>query len=347
MFKISITTQFICACFLILAAHTALADVQVDAIVPGICGNGVKEIGEQCDINDLGGNSCSTLGYATGTLSCSSACSFDISSCSNPVPEPDVITSSGPDISTFFPPDTDNNDITRVVVEGRGYPNTQVKLQLNGEIIQSGHSNDNGDFSITTLDLSPGFMNFTAVMNNGSGQSALSKPITILVRSGEVSRISGVIIPPIVNEDVQNQDNGLLISGYSLPNTSVNVYIRGNETTQFTASSNINGYWEKLVSLPESMNSDIRLQASLRYQGEVYWSWVVTPIFSNTSKSGSQTRYILPDINRDTRVNLIDYYMLKAWYNQPELSPPSRIDFNDDGIISISDFSIMANSWTG
>ena len=47
----------------------------------GTCGNGIVETGEQCDGGNLGGQTCVTLGYSSGTLSCTSACAFDTSGC--------------------------------------------------------------------------------------------------------------------------------------------------------------------------------------------------------------------------------------------------------------------------
>ncbi len=46
-----------------------------------VCGNNIKETGEQCDGSDLGGASCSSLGFSGGTLSCTAACDFDTSGC--------------------------------------------------------------------------------------------------------------------------------------------------------------------------------------------------------------------------------------------------------------------------
>jgi len=51
---------------------------------PAVCGNGVREGGEQCDGSDLGGQTCQSQGYQQGTLACKSDCTFDTSGCSNP-----------------------------------------------------------------------------------------------------------------------------------------------------------------------------------------------------------------------------------------------------------------------
>jgi hypothetical protein len=60
------------------ASTTAAAN---GASLPG-CGNdAVDAPGEQCDGADLGGASCSSLGFAGGTLGCSASCQFDTSAC--------------------------------------------------------------------------------------------------------------------------------------------------------------------------------------------------------------------------------------------------------------------------
>ncbi len=46
-----------------------------------LCGNGILDEGEQCDQTELGNQSCLSLGYYGGTLSCNEACQLDVSSC--------------------------------------------------------------------------------------------------------------------------------------------------------------------------------------------------------------------------------------------------------------------------
>jgi hypothetical protein len=54
-----------------------------DCEFPQSCGNGIVEPGEQCDGTNLSGGTCTGLGYAYGTLACSSDCRYDASECSN------------------------------------------------------------------------------------------------------------------------------------------------------------------------------------------------------------------------------------------------------------------------
>lgn len=63
--------------------------ISITARVVG-CGDNVVDVslGEQCEgpnlaIKDLNGQSCSSLGYDSGTLSCGNTCIFDVSSCSH------------------------------------------------------------------------------------------------------------------------------------------------------------------------------------------------------------------------------------------------------------------------
>ncbi len=46
-----------------------------------LCGNGLKDTGEECDQSDLGGASCATRGCSGGTLTCASSCVLGAAGC--------------------------------------------------------------------------------------------------------------------------------------------------------------------------------------------------------------------------------------------------------------------------
>jgi hypothetical protein len=50
------------------------------------CGNGIREPGEECDGEDLGGQTCDNFGHVGGDLFCTAACTLDSRCCTPPDP---------------------------------------------------------------------------------------------------------------------------------------------------------------------------------------------------------------------------------------------------------------------
>lgn len=73
---------FIIVLLLIIFAPARIFALTVDitATVPG-CGDNIIEDDEQCDGSDFGGATCFSRGFSGGSLSCTSACTFDASGC--------------------------------------------------------------------------------------------------------------------------------------------------------------------------------------------------------------------------------------------------------------------------
>ena len=70
-------------------SDTAAADAVFALVVtggtsqPAFCGNGILEAGEGCDGGALGGQSCQTFGFNSGTLTCNANCTLNTSNCAN------------------------------------------------------------------------------------------------------------------------------------------------------------------------------------------------------------------------------------------------------------------------
>jgi len=69
-----------------LASHRAIILFSVDTPPPAVCGNGIRETGEQCDGSDLNGLTCQSWGFNGGTLTCSASCAYNTSQCISNTP---------------------------------------------------------------------------------------------------------------------------------------------------------------------------------------------------------------------------------------------------------------------
>lgn len=64
-----------------------------------VCGNHIKEGGEDCDNTDFGGMDCRNYGYGSGILNCDISCSVDTSGCVLATPTPTLITTVTPHVT--------------------------------------------------------------------------------------------------------------------------------------------------------------------------------------------------------------------------------------------------------
>ncbi len=140
-----------------LARDSAGASVTVTVDVSYICGNGVARGAEQCDLGDLRGATCASLGFTGGTLLCSDGCKFETGGCvvaspggggSTPTaggPTPTGVTPTPTPTAPGGTPTGGTATPTAAPTPGVGVPsNLALALLANG-------SGDNGNGTLTTV----------------------------------------------------------------------------------------------------------------------------------------------------------------------------------------------------
>jgi len=348
--------------FFVFPSHLfAASNAQVEATVKiSVCGNNVKESGEQCDGNDLGGQNCQSLGYTGGFLSCNPDCTFDISNCtycndgvcngnetcSNCPADCGQCSSGGGGGGGYVAP---SSSATSVIFSGRAYPKSTVTLLKDAQVVATTIADSDAKFKINLTGLSGGNYIFGIYSedNKGIRSSLLTFPIS--VTSGATTNVSGIFIAPTIDVDkseVRRGDN-IAIFGQSVPNSKVTIEVDSDKPIFSQTNSDNNGvYLYNLDTSPLAMEEHYTKSKAAK-DGEISsFSNVVSFVVGtrNISKS-AKSKCGKADLNCDGQVNLIDFSIAAYWYEKASI--PENVDLNNDGKVNLVDFSIMAYYWTG
>lgn len=116
--------------------------VQIGAPAGPVCGNNVRETGEECDGSDLGGATCliQLPGSIGGTLSCTTACTYDTSACLlGTYTYVDAFDAHNGTVTNFANAKSAADGEAFATFSEEGYAGSQQTLTLNAnEVVSSG-----------------------------------------------------------------------------------------------------------------------------------------------------------------------------------------------------------------
>ena len=236
---------------------------------------------------------------------------------------------------------------TQISVVGRAYPNSLVNILLDTQPVGSVRANSAGRFEFAVA-TSPG----TASMSFWAVDSANTRSITLNstfdVTQGAITNISGLILPPTlrVSQPSINPGDPLTVSGQSIPSATLELQFNNNELVERT-TSDAAGNWSISPNTATLRRAEYVLRAR---------SITGTPPLTTQSNFSSAVQLFVgvdartntpSDLNRDDKVNLIDFSIMIFWWgtNGGDSNPPA--DINGNGRVGIEDFSILLFNWTG
>lgn len=330
------------ACLAVAFAPSALAlTVEITAHVPG-CGDELINVGEQCDGSNLGGASCSSLGYSGGTLTCSGACTFNTSACTTDGGGGGG--GGGGGRSTTVIPDTN------VVFAGRAYPLSKVTILKDGQAVVTTIAGPDSNFTATISNLTRGDYSFSVYGEDKNGVRSRPFTFSVYITPGVVTKISGIFIAPTIAVDKKEVRRGdaIAIFGQSTPNAQVTIGISSPEEFFVPTPTDGDGIYllnfdSTVLSLGEHLT---RSKSTYRSDISPFSDIISFLVGTNNVLVGPESLIAQRgDLDNSGRVNLVDFSIAAFWYNKP--SPPSHMDLNGDGRVGLVDFSIMAYHWTG
>ncbi len=332
---------FISSVFFIYPLFVSALTVDVTATVPG-CGDGVILNGEQCDGALLGGATCVSRGFTGGNLSCTAACTFNTTACTN-----NPVGGGGGGGGGGGAPNSPVSN-TYVILTGRAYPLSRVVVLQDGKQVISTIAGPDSRFDISLNGLTTGNYTFSLYAEDAKKIRSDLFSFSVYITSGATTKIGGIFLAPTIslNSTAFKWGDTLQIFGQSTPKSEITISV--NSAQEFLLKTTTD---EKGVYL-------YNFDTALLELGE-HHTKAKSISGADASSFSRQLRFLVGkekplnpsgnlspgDISGDGSVNIIDFSILAYWYNRP--NPPTSVDLNRDGKITLVDFSMMAFYWTG
>jgi hypothetical protein len=239
-----------------------------------------------------------------------------------------------------------------VAVSGRAPANSSVTILKDGKQQSSVQASASGAFSATISGLERGTYTFVSFATDALLRKTSRFSSTLTLNSGTNNAISGVLLSPTIGPDSEEIGIGeaLHVSGVGVPDTIVGILLRDVPSPgqvgipkEYTASTSASGAWEFTIPAKDVKRGTFEIKvktltpsASSEYSAPTYVGVGEAP--AAQADTGNRS-----DINKDGKVNLVDFSILLTHWND---SDPDA-DINLDSTVNLADFSILLFNWTG
>lgn len=332
-----------------------------------VCGNGIVETGEFCDDGADNGK----YGSSASSRYCNTTCDGWAPYCGDGIlhqehgeecDDGNNVSNDGCDESCkleaggggggggLYPGGSYvTTPSTGVVVRGKAYPNAEVYILQEGEVIGITRANSLADFVFSIDDVTPGVTTFGFWAEDVNGIRSIFITITFQIIPKAVTTVSGIMLPPTIVTDKTSVSKGenIKIFGQTIPDSNVYIYVSSPSEIVKEVKSQSDGVWN-LSFDTTPLQEDSFHTAKAFFQT----TSLGTSIKSGFSKfisfyvgEEAPEGVLCPeaDLNGDGRVNLMDFSILLYYWGTDNVCA----DQNQDGIVNLADFSIMMYYWTG
>jgi hypothetical protein len=238
----------------------------------------------------------------------------------------------------------------RVIISGFSIPSARVSVLVDGRVAREAVANSQGAFSITIDGISRGAYTFGVYATDSNGTRTSTYSTSFTVSGARASSLSNILITPSVRvqPDPVPLGTDYTISGFAIPNATVTIETEregspGSRQT-LTATSNAAGAWSVSASGAGLTAGTYKVRARAAQASGTQTN------FSQYTFYGVGQTATVPrnaDLNRDGRVNLVDFSILLFWWGTDGGNSNPPADINSDNRVNLTDFSILLFNWTG
>lgn len=236
---------------------------------------------------------------------------------------------------------------TQVNITGKAFPNATVNILIDGESVGTVRTNSRGEF-VFSVNTNPGTSSFSFWATDAQNTRSLTVNTTFDVTQGAVTSLSGIMVPPTLRASAINVNPGdtITLSGQTIPSAQVDISI-DNGKKMLTTTADVSGAWSAPFDT-RTVSADTHTVKARFVSGigalksESAYGTVLSLFVGVAGKTTSNA-----DLNRDGKVNLIDFSILVFWWGTPGGNSNPPADINQNGKVGLEDFSILLFNWTG
>lgn len=348
----------------------AQINIATTTLTISICGDSIVNAGEECDVvGETGAYSTTIAGRQCDDVSCQygpycgdailqtlydEECDdgnntdddFCAADCTIEFADSGGGSSSGGGGSSSGGSDREVGN-TRVSIQGKAYPNVTVTILIDGESVGTVRTNNKAEFTFN-VDVDPGTASVSFWANDNANTRSATVNTTFDITQGAVTNLNGILIPPTIraSETKVNPGAQITLSGQTIPNATVEVSIDNGKKT-LSATSDANGNWSvpfdtSTVTVDTHTVKARFITGSGALKNESTYGTALSLFVGVEGKTTSNS-----DLNRDGKVNLIDFSILIFWWGTPGGNSNPPADINGNGKVGLEDFSILLFNWTG
>lgn len=255
-------------------------------------------------------------------------------------------TGLGTGVFKPYPPDT--NKPPAVSFSGWSYPSARVTLLQDNLKIDEVSAGGDSAFYFGIPTLKRGLYTFGMWALDSESLKSPVYSSTFWVEENTQTIISNIILPPTtrVASNAVPVGQDIKASGQAAPAEKVEVNLYFPQTKQTVGVreivSLIDGKWQLSFPTKDLAKGIYELKARV-FKTKVGWSAYGETIKCGVGEKPEEGPCSRSDINKDGKVNLVDFSILMYYWGTKDASA----DLNQDGKIDLVDFSIMMYCWTG
>ncbi len=238
----------------------------------------------------------------------------------------------------------------RVIISGYAFPNSTVTVLVDGKVAKTTRAGSSATYSVTLDAIAKGVYTFGVFGEGADKVKSSTFSTSFTVTGGRTSELTNIHVSPSikVTPDPVNPGETLTVSGYALPNSVVTIQngkAKMKSASESTATADGSGKWTTTLNTANFSKGTYQIRAKSAQEGGVTTGYSSYTFYGVGEKAEGGT--LSADLNRDSKINLIDFSILLFWWNTNGGDSDPSADINRDGRVTLTDFSILLFNWTG